>query len=141
MLKTNKDIELALRDYHLMVREVARLEKELNTVEGITATGIGDTRGRTGDIYNPVLNEVIRRDEKNEILDKFNGKIDFINKYATCITNDRELIVLNCLLDGLNINMISQHMGYSKRTIYMIKESLVQKIKEFAESDMKEAVE
>ena len=140
MLKTNKDIELALRDYHLMIKEVARLANELNTIEGITGTGTSVSRGRTGDIYNPVLNEVIRRDEKNEILDKFNSKIEFINKYSTCINNDRELIVLNCLLDGLNINMISQHMGYSKRTIYMIKESLVQKIKEFAENDIKDGI-
>ena len=97
------------------------------------STGSGDLQGRkTGRPFNPTLNEVIRREQKQETLEKFQAKIKYVEKNTVIITNDRELTVLNCLLDGMNISNISQHMGYSKRTIYGIKESIIEKIKNYA---------
>lgn len=134
-LKTNNEIESALRNYHWLVKEVARLRHELSHIDPCMSsnTGGGDPSGRTGRIANPTLNEVLRREHKLETLRKFESKIDFVEKHSICITNDRELTVLNCLLDGMNINSISRHMGYSKRTIYAIKEEIIRKMKEHSE--------
>ncbi|MFJ8266799.1 LuxR C-terminal-related transcriptional regulator [Peribacillus asahii] len=50
-----------------------------------------------------------------------------------CIDDDRELTVLNCLLDGMSIVAISQHMSFSERKVYSIKDNIVKRMKENAE--------
>ena len=133
-MKTNHEIENALRNYHWLVKEVARLRQDLSIVGG-TSSNKGGSGGRsTGGPSNPTLNEVIRREQKQETLEKFQSKIDYVEKYMIVVTNDREITVLNCLLDGMNINNISRHMGYSKRTIYSIKESIIERIKKYAQN-------
>ena len=121
-----------MRNYHWLIKEVARLRHELqnNNIEMRTT----DTGPKNSRPFNPTLNEVLRRERKQETLLKFESKINFIEKYIGVIINDRELTVLNCLLDGMNINNISRHMGYSKRTIYQIKEEIVEKIKKTAQN-------
>lgn len=133
ILTSNQDIESALRNYHWLVKEVGRLKRELETVDMSTALK-GESQGRkAGKPFNPTLNEVIRREQKQETLEKFEAKINYVENHTVIITNDRELTVLNCLLDGMNINNISRHMGYSKRTIYTIKEAIIEKIKKNAQ--------
>lgn len=136
---TNHEIENSLRNYHWLIKEVARLRHELqnNNIEMRTT----DTGPKNSRPFNPTLNEVLRRERKQETLLKFESKINFIEKYIGVITNDRELTVLNCLLDGMNINNISRHMGYSKRTIYQIKEEIVEKIKKTAKNAQNAQIE
>jgi cystathionine beta-lyase family protein involved in aluminum resistance len=131
LINTNQEIETALRNYHWLVKEVARLKYDLGLV-GNPLSNKGEIGPKTGRPFNPTLNEVIRREQKQETLEKFEDKIHYVERNTGGITNDRELTVLNCLLDGMNINNISRHMGYSKRTIYSIKESIIEKIKKNA---------
>ena len=126
----NNEIEAALRNYHWLIKEVARLRHELQAVD----SRAGDTGPKTGRPFDPTLNEVVRRERKKETLLKFESKINFVENYIGQITNDREVTVLNCLLDGMNINNISAHMGYAKRTIYQIKEEIVEKMKKSAQN-------
>ena len=130
-MKTNQEIESALRNYHWLIKEVVRLKYDLGMI-GNPSANKGEIGPKTGRPYNPTLNEVIRREHKQETLEKFESKINYVERNTEIITNDRELTVLNCLLDGMNINNISRHMGYSKRTIYSIKESIIEKIKNYA---------
>ena len=132
LINTNHEIETALRNYHWLIKEAARLRHELhNTSIDMRAADSGPRNSRP---YNPTLNEVLRRERKQETLLKFETKINFIENYTGIIRNDREVTVLNCLLDGMNINNISAHMGYSKRTIYQIKEEIIEKIKKNAQN-------
>jgi cystathionine beta-lyase family protein involved in aluminum resistance len=130
-LKTNQEIESALRNYHWLIKEVVRLKYDLGLI-GNPLSNKGEIGPKTGRPFNPTLNEVIRREHKQETLAKFESKINYVERNMEIITNDRELTVLNCLLDGMNINNISRHMGYSKRTIYSIKESIIEKMKNYA---------
>jgi DNA-binding NarL/FixJ family response regulator len=132
-LKTNQEIESALRNYHWLVKEVVRLKYDLGMI-GNPLSNKGEIGPKTGRPFNPTLNEVVRREHKQETLTKFESKINYVERNTEIITNDRELTVLNCLLDGMNINNISRHMGYSKRTIYSIKESIIEKIKNYAKT-------
>jgi len=132
-LKTNQEIESALRNYHWLIKEVVRLKYDLGMI-GNPSANKGEIGPKMGRPFNPTLNEVIRREHKQETLEKFESKINYVERNTEIITNDRELTVLNCLLDGMNINNISRHMGYSKRTIYSIKESIIEKIKNYAQN-------
>lgn len=133
-MKTNHEIENALRNYHWLVKEVARLKRELGDIGNPLANKSEGPGAKTGRPFNPTLNEVIRREHKQETLEKFESKIEYVERNTVVVTNDRELTVLNCLLDGMNINNISRHMGYSKRTIYSIKESIIEKMKKYAQN-------
>ncbi|MCK6203941.1 DNA-binding response regulator [Bacillus infantis] len=135
-MKTFNDIENALRDYHWMIKEIMRLKEELNTSNAsVTAAyGIEASMPKGSGTSDPTGREVIQRDRRHKTLKKFEEKVKFIEQNSSCINDDRELTVLNCMLDGLNIVSISQHMGFSERKVYGLKDEIVKKMKENAEN-------
>lgn len=135
-MKTFHDIENALRDYCWMNKEIARLTDELKVVNTkCTAQyGIEAAMPKGGGTSNPVESEIISKDRKSKTLEKFLKKVSFIDKHSSCIDDDRQLTVLNCMLDGMSMVAISQHMGFSERKVYTIKDEIVRKIKENAEN-------
>ena len=123
-----REIESIIRNYHWMSREVVRLENELRITEGLKGSQVDPTESKQSSAPgNPVQKEVLRREEKRETLEDLLLKIKFITDYEKQITEMRERTVLHCLLDGMNIGTISQHLKYSKRTIYLVKESIVKR--------------
>jgi cystathionine beta-lyase family protein involved in aluminum resistance len=132
-VKTNEEIENAIRNYHWLIKEIARLKGELGMIGNPLMNKNEPGQQKHGRPTNPTLNEVIRRETRLETLKKFQEKVEYVEKNTLVIVDDREMTVLNCLLDGMNISNISRHMGYSKRTIYSIKEEIVEKVKAHAE--------
>lgn len=134
-MKTFHEIENALRDYNWMTKEVTRLTEELKGVNAkLTAQyGIEATMPKSDGVSNPTETEYISKERKQKTLDKFKKKIEFIGTHSSCIEDDRQLTVLNCMLDGMSIVSISQHMGFSERKIYTIKDEIVRNMKENAE--------
>lgn len=135
-MKTFHDIEDALRNYHWMVREISRLREELNSAQpNVTASyGVEASMPKGNGTTDKTLGEVVRRDRRFKTLKKFEKKVMFVEEYSTCIKDDREIAVLNCMLDGMSIVAISQHMGFSERKVYMIKDDIVKKMLKNAEN-------
>ena len=133
-MKTNEEIESAIRNYHWLIKEIARLKGELGLIGNPLMNKSEPGQQRNGRPTNPTLNEVIRRETRLETLKKFQEKVEYVEENILIIVDDHETTVLNCLLDGMNISNISRHMGYSKRTIYSIKEEIVKKVKAHAEA-------
>jgi DNA-binding NarL/FixJ family response regulator len=133
-MKTFHDIENAIRDYHWMNKEIIRLKEELSTTNSSLTAGYGiESTMPKGNIpSNSLEREVVQRDRRHKTLNKFQDKVSFIEKHTDCIKEDRELTVLNCLLDGMSIVGISQHMGFSERKVYGIKDDIVNKMLESA---------
>jgi DNA-binding NarL/FixJ family response regulator len=116
-----------------MVKEIQRLKEELNVITAGTAKyGIEATLPKGNGTSNPIEREAISRERRHKTLKKFEEKVKFIEMNSGCIEDDRELTVLNCLLDGMSIVAISQHMGFSERKVYMLKDEIVKKMKENA---------
>lgn len=135
-MKTFHDIENALRDYSWMIKEIQRLKDELNTTNAkMSATyGIEASMPKGTGTSDSTLKEVVQRDRRHRTLKRFENKVQFVDKYSLCIKSDREIAVLNCMLDGMSFVAISQHMGFSERKVYMIKDDIVKKMKESAEN-------
>lgn len=133
----SKQIEETLRDYSWMLNEIKR-QRQLMDYEGgnlVAQSGIESTMPKAkGGTSDPIALEVIRRDKNSKWLDKLETKVLFIQKRIHLITDEREKAVLECMLDGLSMIAISQHMGLSRRHIYNIKESIVNRIAHFAHS-------
>lgn len=131
-----KQIEQALRDYNWMINEIKRQRELLSHIAGgnvVAQGGIESTLPKAqGETSDPVALEVIRRDKASRWMLNLEDKVLFIQKRIHIITDSREKVVLECMLDGLNMVAIGQHMGLSRRHVYNIKTSIVDKIAHFA---------
>ncbi|MFD2924187.1 DNA-binding response regulator [Halobacillus naozhouensis] len=130
-----KQIEEALRDYNWMINEIKRQRGLLEDAGTnlVAQSGIESilpkAQGESGD---PVAQEVVRRDKKFTWVHKLEKKVLFIQERMSVIENERERAVLECLLDGMSMIAISNHMGLSRRHIYNIKETIVDRIAHFS---------
>lgn len=120
-----------LRDYHWMVNEIKRIDKELQETDfkGTAQYGIEATMPRPQGIVGKALeNEVIRRVEKSKRLNKYIEEVIFINQHIPNITNEKEKVILDCLLDGMSLTAVSKHLGVSRRLVTKIRDDIVEKL-------------
>ena len=137
---TREEIEQAVRDYNWMIKEIKR-QRELLSEIGNNITSKGGIESSLpkpkGTISDPVAMEVIRRDQASRWVRKLEKKVLFIQQHLHVITDQKERAVLECMLDGLSMAAIGKHMGLSRRHVYNIKESIVDKIAHFAHISQK----
>jgi uncharacterized protein YerC len=122
-----------LKDYHWMMNSIKILRQSLaDAGEGITAqygeeSGQPKARGTTSD---PIYKEVLRREKRHHVIEKYKSKISIIQDRIHLISDDRETEVLHWLLEGKSYRWIGRHMGLSHSHIIRIKDSIVSKIQE-----------
>lgn len=130
-----QQIEQTLRDYNWMINEIKR-QRDLMDYQGgnlVAQSGIESAMPKAqGGTSDPVALEVVRRDKASRWVQKLEEKVLFIQKRMSIITDEREKAVLECMLDGMSMSAIGQHMGLSRRHIYNIKASVVHRISHFA---------
>ena len=74
-----QDIEDVIRNYGWMVREIERLRKELGMIEVQITSQFDDvSSSRSGETSNKTLMQVLRREHKQEVLDDFQRKVNFV---------------------------------------------------------------
>lgn len=137
-----KEIEQALRDYNWMINEIKRQRELLNEIGTnlVAQSGIESAMPKAkGTTSDPVALEVIRRDKKSKWVEKLEKKVLFIQKRIHIITDEREKAVLECMLDGLSMRAIANHMGLSERHVFRIRDSIVKQMADM--SDMSEKMQ
>lgn len=129
-----KEIEQALRDYLWMMNEIIREREELNHIIGGNVVAHIDDMPKAagGTTSDPVANEAIRRINKSKRVEKLETKVLEIQRRAKVIKDERELTVLNCMMDGLSMRAISNHMGLSERHVFRLKDSIVKQMAEMS---------
>lgn len=124
------EIYAILRDYHWLVKEVGRIKKELNITESVGVASYSDEpRGDSGP-SNPVESEVIRREQKYDRMRKYLKRVDFINEKSNNIKDEREKVILDCILDGMRMSAIASHLNISRHTTNQIRDIIVVKLDE-----------
>ena len=114
-----------LRDYNWIVKEANRIKLELNKVESVgVASYSGEPKGGNG-VSDRIGGEVIRREKKYKRLDGYLSKIAFIEERADNIADDKEKVVLDCILDGMGINTIAVHLNMSRRMVHKLRDNIV----------------
>ncbi|WP_342441254.1 LuxR C-terminal-related transcriptional regulator [Lysinibacillus sp. FSL K6-0075] len=132
-------IDQWLKDYHWMVEQI-RLGKMQNELakdieyDGakVAAYGIEATLPRaSGGTSDPVSYEATRRSQfyVKRVL-RYEWKVREIQKRASNVTGEREIFVLNCILDGFSLRKIGQTMGLSEATIRRLKENILEMMSE-----------
>jgi|SRR5690625_3119791 len=118
-----------LRDYHWLVKEIERIKSELNITESVGVASYSDEPRGSG-VSNPIESEVIRREKKYDRMKKYLSRVDFINEKATNITDEREKVILDCILDGMRMSAIANHLNISRHTANQIRDMIVVKLDE-----------
>jgi hypothetical protein len=123
--------EEELRDYHFMVREIERIKSYLEDAgEGMIGQyGIDASLPRAiGVNGDKTQSEVIRRERKWRRLQRLQDTVDRIERAMATITDDKELAVLEGLMDGEKNNFIARHIGVSRQRYYEIKRIVITKM-------------
>lgn len=136
-----KEIEQALRDYNWMINEIKRQRDLLKDYQGgnlVAKSGVESVMPKAqGATSDPVAMEVVRRDKASRWVQKLEEKVLFVQQRMSTITDEREKAVLECMLDGMSMRAIGQHMGLSERHIFRLRDSIVSQMadmSDFAES-------
>ncbi|PAE20517.1 hypothetical protein CHH80_10920 [Bacillus sp. 7504-2] len=126
-----KEIENILKDYHWMMNSIKVLRDSMDDAgEGLTAqygeeAGMPKPQGTTSD---PVYREIVRREKRWKVIEKYKDKISLIQDRFHLIKDDREIEVLHWLLDGKSYRWIGNHMGLSFSHIKRIRDSIVEQL-------------
>jgi DNA-binding NarL/FixJ family response regulator len=122
-----------LKDYFWMLREIQRIDKELMKTDfrGTAAYGIEATLPHAiGIVGRAIENEVIRRNKKSERLVEYISKVNFINERISNITDEKEKVVLDCLMDGMDISAIAHHLRISRKQVHILRDNIVNRLGE-----------
>lgn len=117
-----------LKDYHWKLREIQRLDRDLLKTDfrGAAQYGIEATLPHAVGIVGKALeNEVIRRNKKSSDLLKYCEQINFINENMHKVTDEKEKVVLDCLLEGMDITAISHHLRTNRRHVHLLRDNIV----------------
>lgn len=124
---SQKEVKYILSNYHWMIKEIKRINDILDDTDtkvtgqyGIEAT-MPKPKGLTKDT---MTNEIIRRNKKDERRLRFINKIEFVQSKIYFIKDEREKVVLDCMLDGMSIGAISNHMGLSRKHVERLRDSV-----------------
>jgi DNA-directed RNA polymerase specialized sigma subunit len=124
-----KEIERLLKDYYWKINSI----KEFNnyfTSNGLVAqygieSSLPKPRGTTSD---PVNREMERRQKRRRTIAQYELDVAIIQDRMNVITDEREIEVLNWLLDGKSYRWIGNHMGLSFSHIKRIRDSIVEQL-------------
>lgn len=131
-------VEEELKDYHWLTREVDRLQQYLNNAiriegygggSGVSQYGIEASLPK-GNGYKPSYLTIPEEKFEREVgrLKKLEEKVRRIDAAASKIEDEKERTVLECILDGVRMNMIAKHVGVSRQRLNEIKRSLVKRL-------------
>src|SRR5699024_431057 len=134
-----REVKRTLQDYRWMLKTVIQerklLEDDCIIGQGLTAQGgiesvMPKPQGMTSD---PVANEALRRNQKSKWILKIEGKLAYIQKRVHVITDEREKVVLECLLDGMSMKAIGQHLELSEKHVRRLRDSVAAQMSEMSE--------
>jgi hypothetical protein len=117
-----------LKDYHWKLREIIQLEKDLQKTDfsGVAQYGVEATlpHGK-GIVGKAIENEIIRRSNKSERIYDYAKEVNFINENMHKVKEEKQKVVLDCMLDGFSISAIAHHMQTNRKFIHKMIDDIV----------------
>lgn len=125
-----KDVAKILHDYGWIISEIARQRRMLSSVNTqMTARyGLDATMPRRTGTNDPVSNEVVHRERKNKWIAKLEAKALYVQERLAAIDDEREIAILECIMDGMSMVAIQRHMGISKSHLFRLRDSIIEKM-------------
>lgn len=121
-------VEKDLKSYHWKKKEVERLKLELSHIgtNMVAQSGIESSLPKpTGINSNPVHYEVQRRERLWKTLNRHAPTVDRVERAMKSIIDEKELTILELILEGKQSNEIAKRLGISRQTFYEIKNKVI----------------
>lgn len=123
-----------LKDYSWMVLQIKKAKNKNEMVKAVEYSGIKTAmwgieatlpKASSGN-SDPVSYEATRRAQfyTDSVL-RYEWKVREIQNRACNVVGEREIFVLNCILDGYSMRKIGQMMGLSETTIRRLRERIL----------------
>jgi DNA-binding NarL/FixJ family response regulator len=111
-----------------MIKEY-RYEFDMPEFKGVATYGLEASLPKApGYISHALELEVERLDGRFKRISDYINKVNYINNNRYKVTNEKEIEVLDCLLDGESLAAIGRHMGIGKRTVDRIRSNIVDRL-------------
>lgn len=122
-----------LKNYFWMVNEIQKIDYELSKVEfkGTAQYGMSAAMPTgKGTVGKALENEVIRRSKKSERMYDYSDKVNYLHERIPRISDEKEKVVLDCMLDGMSLTAISHHLKVSRKQVHVMRDSIVDQLVE-----------
>lgn len=122
-------LDSMITDYHWMVNAIKEMRAEIVIGAKTAQYGIEATLPKAvGGVGDPIMQEAIRRSKNIKRVAEYERKLLEVRKLLEEVTGDREVQVLNWMLDGKSQRWIGQHMALSATSIKRIKDNIVKQM-------------
>ncbi|MGE7841390.1 LuxR C-terminal-related transcriptional regulator [Lysinibacillus sp. NPDC093712] len=122
-------LDSMITDYHWMVNAIKEMRAEMVIGAKTAQYGIEASLPKAaGGIGDPIMQEAIRRSKNNKRVADYEKKILAVQKLLEKVTGEREVQVLNWMLDGKSKRWIAKKMELSHTHIQNIKENILIKM-------------
>ncbi|QPA56294.1 LuxR C-terminal-related transcriptional regulator [Lysinibacillus sphaericus] len=122
-------LDSMITDYHWMVNAIKEMRSEMVIGAKTAQYGIEATLPKAaGGVGDPIMQEAIRRSKNIKRVAEYERKLLEVQMLVDRVTGDRELQVLNWMLDGKSKRWIAANMGLSHTHIQNIKDNIVEQM-------------
>ncbi|MEY9979707.1 LuxR C-terminal-related transcriptional regulator [Lysinibacillus sp. RC79] len=122
-------LDSMITDYHWMVNAIKEMRTEMVIGAKTAQYGVEATLPKAaGGVGDPIMQEAIRRSKNIKRVAEYEKKLLEVQKLLDNVTGDREVQVLNWMLDGKSQRWIGQHMALSATSIKRIKDNIVKQM-------------
>jgi DNA-binding CsgD family transcriptional regulator len=120
-----------IKDYQWMIGLIKEYQYELDVpaFKGVASYGIEASLPKGQGMVSKALElEVERLDGRYKRISDYINKVNYINDNRHKVTDEKEIEVLDCLLDGDSLAAIGRHMGISKRRMDKLRSDIVDRL-------------
>ncbi|NOG26583.1 LuxR C-terminal-related transcriptional regulator [Lysinibacillus fusiformis] len=122
-------LDSMITDYHWMVNAIKEMRSEMVIGAKTAQYGIEATLPKAaGGVGDPIMQEAIRRSKNIKRVAAYEKKLLEVQKLVERVNGDREIQVLNWMLDGHSMRWIGKRMGISHTHVQNIKSSIVEQM-------------
>lgn len=135
-----KEIHDAIFNYHWMIRLLInkRVEMTGSSNQLVAKYGIEASMPiASGNVSDPVYQEFLRIERYEKNTEKIRNKVMMIQKHSKAITNLKEQVILDKLLDGKSMREIASELDMSLGAVNRKKNIIVNKIYQSIQSEQK----
>lgn len=126
-----KEIHDAIFNYHWMICLLINKKAEMTGVSQtlIAKYGIEANMPKgKGTASDPVFQEILRIERYERNTERIRKKVQMIQKHSKAITNIKEQLILDMLLDGMSLREIASKLDMSLAGVNRKKDEIVDKI-------------
>lgn len=145
-MMNKKDLENLIYEYHWRKKELVRIEGILfgNRIPmsksvGVSQYGIEATlpHGSSGKSIAELKDMDLREERLYRRWEEYREKVFAIEMFAENTKDEQQLVIIDCMMEGMSYRSIAAHLGMSRNKLGEIKNSMLDHLCQICQKDQK----